>query len=217
MDKALILGVCNKEPLSIEEEKVATPEQLFEHNQRYAMKLAMKFINTLHYVSKDDKKFIVNEALVGLWRCAKTYDHKLSNTNFVCFAHPAIMHHLYGGLRMIKKATDKVVGELPEGCKAEDMTIFDWMELNKVDKDKRATHIDDNFIKEDYLMKAVSRAGLSKKEKRILFKRYNIGEYTGYKTLGDVAEDEGVSKQRVGQVVDSAIKKIRDVIEIQDL
>lgn len=66
---ATVLQEMRPEPLTREQEKTATPEQLVRHNMRFAVTIATRYANY-----HDDVNELISVAKVGMWTAAQRFD-----------------------------------------------------------------------------------------------------------------------------------------------
>jgi RNA polymerase primary sigma factor len=78
--QTLLSEAAKYKPLTPEQEKIATKEQLINHNILFACSVAFR-----HYNKKIDIMDLVSESLIGLMKAAETYDSS-KNVKFISYA-----------------------------------------------------------------------------------------------------------------------------------
>lgn len=76
----LLFEANRYKPLTFEQERTATREQLINHNMMFAISVAFR-----HYVSNVDIMDIISESMIGLVKAADSFDRN-SNNKFISYA-----------------------------------------------------------------------------------------------------------------------------------
>jgi RNA polymerase sigma factor (sigma-70 family) len=186
----LYIGICKEDPISKEDEKDATTEELFNANQRYALKIAKTFMDKYPLLVRHQKQSLITEALLGLWKAAQLYDSTKSKI-FVSYAHTYILWNIGSYIRTLKKNND--IGN------------------NNISLEHDFLHprdtIDDSFYNKDYVQRLIRESGLNKRQINILTKLNGINGIR--KTLKELSIEYNLTKQRVQQIYKASIEKIR--------
>ena len=177
-----------------EEEKTATREELFHHNELYALKIANAHMRTTH--DNDQKNLILSTALEGLWVATLKWD-KTRGKRFCLFAHHYIKYYVWGLLAKLWRESTTELTDTPFLFTRDpfgDKRVYHNCVLEKLS--------DKNYVK--HLLGKLPSDGL--REVVILYHGIDDGIP---KTFEEVATVLGVSKQTVNQRYSRAIREMK--------
>jgi RNA polymerase primary sigma factor len=172
-------------------------EKLVTANMGYVVTLARQYKSEL--LSTDD---LVSEGAIGMMKAAEKYDASRGKP-FVTFAAPYIRRAIESALGKIQedanvRSTDE---SLPIGSK-NNFTLLNVLE----DKDatKADLLVEESTLTDDLLQ---YMAILNEREQRVINLYYGHGYER--QTMAEIAETMGLKRERVRQVRDQALRKLR--------
>jgi RNA polymerase sigma factor, sigma-70 family len=174
-----------------------TRDELVTKNMGYVITLARQYSNEL--LSTND---LINEGSIGLIKAAEKFDPSRGKP-FVTFAAPYIRHS-------IEEAIRKVTGETPVFSTDENLPVGsnnNYTLLNVLeDKDApKADLVMEQASLSDDLVRAFDV--LNEREKAVVQGFFGIeGER---KTMAEIGEELGLKRERVRQIRNQAVKKLK--------
>jgi RNA polymerase sigma factor (sigma-70 family) len=129
---------------------------------------------------------------IGLWRAIQGYDPQ-RGTRFSTYAYPAIIRQVWGAVR---RASAWERRQVPE----ELLGVF--LEANSPDEREKAEREE----VEKTLRGMV--AGLPERQREVIRRRYGLDGEAG-QTLAEIGGEWGVSRQRVHQIEEAALMRLR--------
>ena len=172
-------------------------DKLVTANMGYVVTLARQYKSEL--LSTDD---LVSEGAIGMMKAAEKYDASRGKP-FVTFAAPYIRRAIESALGKIQEDADvrSTDESLPIGSK-NNFTLLNVLE----DKDaaKADALVEESTLSDDLLQ---FLAILNEREQRVI----NLYFGNGYErqTMAEIAEAVGLKRERVRQVRDQALRKLR--------
>ena len=172
-------------------------DALVTGNMGYVVTLARQYKSEL--LTTDD---LVSEGAIGLMKAAERYDPQRGKP-FVTFAAPYIR-------RCIEDAISRVTGEVPIRSTDESLPVGsnnNYTLLNVLeDKDApQADVIVERDSLSDEFINAVDQ--LDARQQAVITRYYGIGRE--HLTMAEIAEELGLKRERVRQIRDQALRKIR--------
>ena len=189
-------SVCTIFAITMANEKL-TRDELVTKNMGYVITLARQYSNEL--LSTND---LINEGSIGLIKAAEKFDPSRGKP-FVTFAAPYIRHS-------IEEAIRKVTGETPVLSTDENLPVGsnnNYTLLNVLeDKDApKADLVMEQASLSDDLVRAIDV--LNEREKAVVQGFFGIeGER---KTMAEIGEELGLKRERVRQIRNQAVRKLR--------
>jgi DNA-directed RNA polymerase sigma subunit (sigma70/sigma32) len=188
------VGDCET-TMTDEEEKTATREELFHHNERYALKIANAHMRD--FLDDDQKNLILSTALEGLWVATLKWD-RTRGKRFCLYAHSYIKYYVWDLLekwRLWRDSTTELTDTpFPTRDPFGDKRLYHNRVLEKLS--------DKNYVK--HLL-----GKLSSDELREVVIAYHGIDDGIPKTFQEVSMVMGVSKQYVHQRYDRALREMR--------
>ena len=172
-------------------------DELIQKNMGYVVTLARQYTSEL--LSTDD---LISEGSIGLIKAAEKYDPSRGKP-FVTFPAPYIRHS-------IEEAIRKVTGEgpvlstdesLPVGSK-NNYTLLNVLEdtdAKKADLDLEQASLSDDLIRAIVV--------LNEREQAVVKGFFGIGGER--KTMAEIGVELGLKRERVRQIRDKAVRKLR--------
>ena len=180
-------------------------EKLVTLNMGYAITLARQYKSEI--LSTDD---LISEGAIGLMKAAEKYDASRGKP-FVTFAAPYIRRAIETAIGKLEndinvRSTDE---SLPIGSR-NNFTLLNVLE------DKNALQADatvEEITLTDDLLKCLNV--LNEREQRVI----NLYYGNGYerKTMAEIAETMGLKRERVRQVRDTALRKLRKAAKKEEM
>jgi RNA polymerase primary sigma factor len=176
-------------------------DALVTGNMGYVVTLARQYKSEL--LTTDD---LVSEGAIGLVKAAERFDPQRGKP-FVTFAAPYIR-------RSIEEAISRVTGEVPMRSTDESLPVGsnnNYTLLNVLE-DKDAPQADAIVERDslgDEFISAVDR--LDSRQQAVITRYYGIGRE--HQTMAEIAEELGLKRERVRQIRNQAVRKIRKLAE----
>ena len=192
--KLFIVSLQPKQGLMKDRE---TRDELVNKNMGYVVTLARQYSSEL--LSTDD---LISEGSIGMIKAAEKYDPNRGKP-FVTFAAPYIRHS-------IEEAIRKVTGEVPVLSTDESLPIGsrnNYTLLNVLE-DKGAPRVDHRVEQQalsDDLVRAIGI--LSEREQSVISSFFGVDRER--KTMAEIGEELGLKRERVRQIRDKALRKLR--------
>ena len=205
---------------------------LINSNLRYVISMAKQYQN--QGLSLPD---LINEGNYGLVKAAERYDYNQKETRFLSYAvwwiKQSIMQSLHENSRMIRLPVNKinnlteakkmVAAEHLENCNPYDLLMLPQVSAHldqPLDEDGNSYHdiVEDHMAERPDVKFVDDKFLLIERLKQILInlnksERYVITKYFGLDgdpvTLEDISEELDLTKERVRQIKEKAIKKLR--------
>ena len=172
-------------------------EKLVTNNMGYVITLARQYKSDV--LSTDD---LISEGSIGMMKAAAKYDSSRGKP-FVTFAAPYIRRSIEAAISRLETTTDvrSTDESLPVGSR-NNYTLLNVLE------DKNAVRADaavEEITLTDDLLKCMNV--LNEREQRVV----NLYYGNGYErqTMAEIAETMGLKRERVRQVRDQALRKLR--------
>jgi RNA polymerase primary sigma factor len=172
--------------------------RLIKANMRLAISVVKKFVTSRH--SFDD---LLSDGIFSLMQAVDKFDYD-RGFRFSTYAYRAIARNAY---RLITKDRKEVVRFSSDATESSVETMID--QSSPTADDQRWLRL------RDTLGKLISR--LDRREQLIVRSRYALGAHRKVKTFQAIAERLGVSKERVRQLEQRAMGKLRTMASELDL
>jgi RNA polymerase sigma factor (sigma-70 family) len=198
----IVIDIGKKPRLSKEEQANASRQELFDSAQRYAMGVVGDILAKIHNFSRDERNLVIQEGLLGLWIATDKFD-PTKGASLATYAHMQIYYRASRQVMLIFRHKNAVQG-------LEDSLYPDQSIMRG--RDKEALKIAEE---KDYISYLIGNAGLNDAEKEYITMYYGIGDDPPM-LLHEVGDKVGVSKQRVKQVLNDGLKKMKKVIQRED-
>ena len=174
-----------------------TKEELITQNMGYVVTLARQYQSDI--LSTED---LVSEGAIGMMKAAEKYDPSRGKP-FVTFAAPYIRKSIETAINRLATETDirSTDESLPVGSR-NNYTLLNVLE----DKDapKADATVEQASLSED-LLRGI---GVLNEREQAVVKRY-FGIDAERQTMAEIAEGLGLKRERVRQVRDQALRKLR--------
>ena len=177
--------------------KTSERDALITANMGYVVTLARQYKSEL--LSTDD---LISEGSIGLMKAADKYDPSRGKP-FVTFAAPFIR-------RSIENAISRRAGEVPIMSTDESLPIGsnNNFTLLNVLEDKSAPKtdatLDQNYLSDEM---AAAISTLNEREQAVIRRCYGIESQR--MTMAEIGEELGLKRERVRQIRDKAVRKLR--------
>lgn len=170
---------------------VEVRNRIVQGNVRLIVALAKKLTNSLDLMGD-----LISEGMVPLIRSVELFDIGLGN-RFSTYATWAIRNQMLRSLKRSRFSTEIEPGEDAPSLE----NLPDWRTLPTTDE---TTH--------DLRVTTVNRLlqSLSDRERQILTARFALNGQPAGQSLADIAEQTGLSKERVRQIAINSISKLRE-------
>ncbi len=172
-------------------------EELITRNMGYVVTLARQYKSDI--LSTDD---LVSEGAIGLMKAADRYDASRGKP-FVTFAAPYIRRSIETAISRLATATDvrSTDESLPVGSR-NNYTLLNVLE--DVNAPKADAALEEHTLTDDLLL---AMHVLDEREQRVV----NLYYGNGYErqTMAEIAEVMGLKRERVRQIRDKAMRKLR--------
>lgn len=164
--------------------------------------LAYSFANKIcPHGDRDLVNDCAQEAMVGFCRAAKYYDPS-RGAKFVTYCHLAGLREVWNF--MAKHRARGISKSFTRGFDTDDLPLtmnFELLAGNDIlDRDRE--HADDDPLPENFWESALAK--LDARSRRVMVRRFRDGA-----VLRTIAREEGISKERVRQLIDAALAKLR--------
>jgi RNA polymerase primary sigma factor len=172
-------------------------EKLVKDNMGYVITLARQYKSDV--LSTDD---LVSEGSFGLMKAIEKYDPTRGKA-FVTFAAPYIRHAIEMAISRLETGTDirSTDESLPVGSR-NNYTLLNVLE--DVNAEKADAITEEDTLTED-LLRVMDV--LNEREQEVIKRYYGL---IGYRlTMAEIGEDLGMKRERVRQVRDQAVRKLR--------
>lgn len=173
-------------------------DKLVTDNIGYVVTLARQYKSDI--LSTDD---LVSEGCIGLMKAAKKYDPDRGKP-FVTFAAPYIRSSIEQAISRLQTDTDirSTDESLPVGSH-NNYTLLNVVE--DVNAPKADAQVEQETLSADLLRVATLR--LSEREQAVISRYYGLN--TERQTMAEIAQALGLRRERVRQVRDQALRKIK--------
>lgn len=175
-----------------------TRDRLIESNMRLAISVVKKFVTARH--SFDD---MLSEGIFSLMQAVDKFDFD-RGFRFSTYAYRAIARNAYRMIMRYQKEAVRFSADIGDAS-AESM----------IDRSSPATELNTWLRLRDTLSQLLQR--LDRRERMIVRSRYALGAHGKVKTFQAIAEKLGVSKERVRQLEQRAMGKLRTMASELDL
>jgi RNA polymerase primary sigma factor len=189
----------------IKEGDLSAKEKLIGANLRFVASIARKFQGM--GLSLED---LICEGNIGLMRAVKKYDPEKQNY-FADYGKWWIWKYI--GWAIHRNHHEGVF--LPLELETEDGEEIESSCLE--DERFNPENIVGMEMMRNYIKSALDSAALSSKEEGIIIERYGLNEERGSKSLEEVGLLYNITKERVRQIEEKALKKLRRSVKIQRL
>ncbi len=172
-------------------------EKLITENMGYVVTLARQYKSDI--LSTDD---LVSEGVIGMMKAAEKYDAQRGKP-FVTFAAPFIRKSIESAIARTETATDvrSTDESLPIGSH-NNYTLLNVLE----DKDapKADQIVEENTLNDD-LVGCIDV--LNEREREVVSRYYGLKGW--HQTMAEIAEDMELKRERVRQIRDQALRKLK--------
>ena len=172
-------------------------DKLIKHNLRFVVSIAKKYRNKTNVSFAD----LISEGNVGLIKAAKKFDPS-KNVKFSCYA-----------VYWIKASINECIEAYNENFECN--ILDDYQIINLVEKDNLYENINDDFEKKMNNLQSRRSAiedlikCLEEREKKIITLFFGLGENGKEMNLEEISKEMSITKERVRQIKDSAIVKLK--------
>ena len=214
MDVEHLNDLCRAPLLSREEELLLgrkafggcklSQDKLVEHNIRLVKKMVEKFVTPLATMGH-----LMSVGLEGLVKASRAYDPEKYQTRFSTLACRCILNSIYHELDTLKRKTkhlktnalDKMGGGLYS-----EVEPVDYRETYQMDPERKE--------KIEIVQKAIEK--LLPRDQYFLKAYYGIAPYKSPLTFKELGKIEGITRQRVEQIISRAKARLRAVCDTTD-
>jgi len=172
-------------------------EKLVTQNMGYAITLARQYKSDI--LSTDD---LISEGAIGLMKAAEKYDASRGKP-FVTFAAPYIRRAIETAIGKLEndidvRSTDE---SLPIGSR-NNFTLLNVLE--DPDSPRADAEVERATLSDD-MLRGINV--LNKREQQVI--KHYFGVETEHQTMAEIAQQMGLKRERVRQIRDTALRKLR--------
>ena len=178
-------------------------DKLVTANMGYVVTLARQYKSDI--LTTDD---LVSEGSIGLMKAAEKYNPSRGKA-FVTFAAPYIRRSIETAISRLETTTDvrSTDESLPVGSR-NNYTLLNVLE--DVNAEKADALVDENTLSDD-LIRVIHT--LNDRERSVIVCFYGIGN--NRQTMAEIGENLGMKRERVRQVRDQALRKLRKAARME--